>query len=203
MLHEWLTRVLAHGESVLAEAPALTDADRPRVAAALRDAYAVHALDVAGPPLPFDEPSALWAAEVLAAACWQVATSEEGERLRRREPAAPAEHLSADLLLRFLPAAYTRARARGLSGLVEQLATLFRHWPLSGVLAGPADGPLGSVEFDGHAGLQLLYAERQAEAGQTAWVPGEGKALERLEQVYRELGRPMPISPAPEATHVE
>jgi hypothetical protein len=204
--HDWLTRVLAHGESVLAGPPVLADGERPAVLAALRDAYAVHALDVAGPPLPLDEPTALWAAEVLATACWHAAVGEDAGRLRGREPATPAEHLSADLLLRFLPGVYTRARARGLSNLVDLLATLFRRWPLSGVLAGLTDGPVGSVEFGGHAGLQLLYAERQVEAGQTAWVPADGRTLERLEQVYRERGRPLPArptSPTPEGTHVD
>ena len=188
-LHDWLTRVLARGESVLAGPPTLDD--RPRVAATLRDAYAVHALDVAGPPLAFDERAAVWAADVLAAACWAVASGED-VRLPDREPATPAEHLSADLLLRFLPGVATRAKARGLSRLGDRLADLFRRWPLSGVLAGLADGPVGPVEFGGHPGLQLLYAERQVEAGQPAWVPSEGMALQRLEQVYRERGRPLP-----------
>ncbi len=193
VFHDWLTRVLAQGESVLAGPPRLTDGERPQVLAALRDAYAVHVLDVAGPPLSFDEPTALWAAEVLAAACWRVAGGEDaGHAPTGREPATVADHLSADLLLRFLPGVYVRARARGLSNLADHLAALFRRWPLSGVLAGLADGPVGSVEFGGHGGLQLLYAERQVEAGQPAWVPADWKTLERLEQVYRERGRPLP-----------
>ena len=204
MFHEWLTRVLADGESVLAEPPLLSDGERRRVVDALREAYWIHALDVAGPPIAFDEATAFWATGVLADACWLVASGEDTgvDRGCAREPSTPADHLSADLLLRYLPAVLTRGRARGLSQLAEFLTTVLRRWPLTGVLAGLADEPLGPVEFGGHPGLQLLYAERQVEAGQPAWVPGAGMTLERLEQIYRERGKPMPARLAsPEEAH--
>ncbi len=52
--------------------------------------------------------------------------------------------------------------------------------------------PLGPLDFAGHPGLQLLYAERLAAAPRAAWVPPAGPAREWAERAFHERGRPLP-----------
>jgi hypothetical protein len=72
---------------------------------------------VAGPAVPFDPDTALAAAELTCWACWFLLDrnqpeTEVEERVRMAGvPRSPAEHLSADLVLRYLPQVYRRARA--------------------------------------------------------------------------------------------
>ena len=40
------------------------------------------------------------------------------------------------------------------------MADVLRRWPLSGVLSDVVEAPIGPLEFGGHPGLMLLYAER-------------------------------------------
>src|SRR5262245_27554919 len=131
---DWLDRVLTDGAAVLAGPPDARPDDGAAVAVLAR-AYAAHALDVAGPPLPFDAATATAAAHALADACWRLVSAEAVATARLPEPATPAAHLSADLTLRLLPAVLHRARLRGDGPLVDDLAALLRRWPLSGVLA--------------------------------------------------------------------
>jgi hypothetical protein len=98
-------------------------------------------------------------------------------------PQTPAQHLSADLLLRFLAQVHRRARARDpVDPLPALLEKVLRQWPLSGVLADIDEGPMAPLDFGGHAGLMLLYAERLASREKPAWFP-TGKLLEYLELV--------------------
>jgi hypothetical protein len=161
----------------------------------LRRAYASHRLSVAGPLIPFDAPAAQSAAAFVLHACWFSVSRAEPDAVLERcltLPAAvatPAQHLSADLLLRFLPQLHRRARAHNPEDrLTTLLAEVLRRWPLSGVLSEVADGPLTATTFGGHPGLLLLYAERLALHAKPAWIP-EGPALEYAELVWRELGR--------------
>ena len=194
---DWLDRTFARGESVLNQLPVLA-ADRAAVVACLRRAFDRHALDVAGPTLPFDPDAAFAGAEVLAVACWRQASGAAGPPLAAPEPGGPAAHLSADVTLRLLPGVYRRAVASGTS-LAADLAAVLRRWPLAGVLADLDGAPATRPDFGGHRGLQLLYAERLAIAPRAGWVPPPGPAREAAERVFagRKLTLPDPIPDVP------
>src|SRR5947207_8958621 len=104
---DWLTRLLTHGESVQVEQPVENAADQRAILECLSTAFGRLALDVAGPPIAFDARTAFSAAFILARACWHLVAPEEDEPLPlhlEAEPASPSAHLSADVVLRFLPA---------------------------------------------------------------------------------------------------
>lgn len=200
---DWLERTLRHGESVLDAPPALAPAQHADADELLRAAFHLHALDVAGPPAAFDAAAAREAALALAWACWfLVRPPEDTAPVTLVLTANPsrAAHLSADVTLRFLPAVHRRARLREPGGeLVRQIERVLRAWPLSGVLADLDGAPTTAPEFGGHAGLQLLYAERLAAAGGRAgWVPVSSPARDRAERVYHGLGKPLPSAPPEE-----
>jgi hypothetical protein len=162
-------------------------------------AHEAYRLDVPGPAIPLDVAIACEAGEIVRQACWALVNFDDraedlAGRLRMsRPPAGPSDHLSADLLLRYLPRIYRRARATNPSDpIVGLLAAVFRQWPLSGVLAGLDEGPLAPPDLGGHPGLMLFYAERYAEHGRPSWRP-EGQAGEYLEVVLdeRDHGRLM------------
>jgi hypothetical protein len=192
----FLRGVLESGRLVLHEPlPAKADPDAEAV---LAEAYRRHALNVAGPPVAFDGPTALAAAHLLYLAGWYLLDANEPVDAARlampRDPRTRAQHLSADLLLRYLPAVYRRARAmRPDDELAAALANLLRRWPLSGVLADIDDGPLTATEF-GHPGLCLLYAERLARHEKAAWFP-IGRGIEAVELVWHDLGRDTSVLP--------
>lgn len=160
----------------------------------LQGAYAVHALDVAGPAIPFEPGVAEAAAAVVFRACRALVDREERpEELARslalpRPPASPSDHLSADLTFRYLPGIYRRARGIDPGdSLVSSLAALMRLWPLSGVLADLDDGPDPPPDLTDHPGLMLLYAERFARLGgrRPSWRPS-GRAAEFVDLVAGE-----------------
>ena len=194
---EWLSRVLANGESVQGAPPLLAPAERPAVVEILRAAFESHALDVAGPPFAFDSDAALAAAVALSAACWRLVGDGESRLRLDATPATPSAHLSADVTLRLMPAVYRRARLRDPEGeLTCELVTVLRAWPLSGVLADLDAPPTSPTDFHGHAGLQLLFAERLFTTGRPRWVPEPSPAREWVERVYLTQGRPLPAPPA-------
>lgn len=200
---DWLSRLLREGESIQESRPALSSFEEPGVVAELREAFDRHALDIAGPPVPFDESAARGAALTVAEACWHLVSAEGEEPVSLKleaEPGSPAAHLSADVTLRFLPAVYRRSRARFAQGpLTRELERIFREWPLSGVLADLDGRPTTPPEFGGHPGLQLLYAERLVRFNRPGWLPGNGAAREWAERVYQERNKPMPAPlPAPQ-----
>lgn len=193
-LAEFLQPLLHEGRAVLRAAPS-GPGGRQEVARLLHDAYAEHCLSVAGSPPPFDLETAHAAAALLHQACWalvnhgQPVTELEHVLTMPRAPATPSQHLSADLLLRFLPLVHRRARGLNPADqLTDLLARVLRTWPLSGVLSGVEDGPLTAPDFDGHPGLQMLYAERWCETSKPAWLPG-GRGYEYVELAWCELGR--------------
>jgi len=196
---EWLSRVLTGGESVQEDAPALAASERPAVVAQLREAFDVLALDVAGPPVAFAEDVAVAGAVLLASACWQLVGDEPAPLRFGKTPDSPSANLSADVCLRFLPSVYRRARFRDPAGnLTRELAALLRAWPLSGVLADLEDPPTTPADFNGHAGLQMLYAERLFTVGRTSWVPESGAPREWAERVFLERNKPLPAPPPKE-----
>jgi hypothetical protein len=180
---EFLQRLFQDGDVVFPERPHPAD-EHPQARAVLEQAYATYQLDVAGPPLPFDAATALAAAELTCWACWFLFDRNQPENAVEERvrmpgvPCLPAQHLSADLVLRYLPQVYRRARARAPDDrLTALLAAILRQWPLSGVLSDVTDPPLTPPEFGGHPGLMLLYAERLARHEKSAWKPqGEGLA---------------------------
>lgn len=195
---EFLVRLLEQGSVVLAGRPILTDADRPAATAALASAFRQHALDVAGPPIAFDPATALSATEFIANSCWFLLSRGEPDvevrnALRFPAPADSASaHLSADVVLRFLPALYRRSRALAADDtLTESLARALREWPLAGALGDVLEAPLTAPKFGGHSGLLLLYAERLASRPKPEWVLG-GSALPYIELTFSERAIPVP-----------
>jgi hypothetical protein len=186
----FLHRLFRDGTVVLRERPRLDSGSRAEALALLGGAYAAYRLDVAGPPVDFHGDTALAAGEFLGGACWfLVNRSEPAAELGRcltlpGRPAVPAQHLSADLVLRFLPQVHRRARSLAPDDrLTAILADVLRRWPLSGVLADVTEAPLTPPEF-GHPGLELLYAERLARTEKPAWLP-EGPGREYVELVQQ------------------
>jgi hypothetical protein len=191
VLSAFLHGVLSAGQLLLREP--LPPHAEPDAMELLAEVYRDHALRVAGPPIAFDGPTALAAGRVLYQASWYLLNAntpvEEKTLQMPGEPRTPSRHLSADLLLRFLPAVHRRAQAlRPGDALAARLAEVLRRWPLSGVLADIPDGPTTPLDFGGHPGLQLLYAERLAQHEKAGWFPAEG-AMQAVELVWQDLGR--------------
>jgi hypothetical protein len=200
-LAEFLDRLLTDGSAVLRSRPVVRRQDQRAAAARLEAAYAGYRLDVAGPALPFDGPAALAAAEGLWLACWfLLQRGEPPEEVEKAlalpaPPATAAEHLSADLVLRFLPSVHRRARAIDPADVLSGwLTRVLRRAPLSGVLSDVEEGPAAPVELGGHPGLLLLYAERLADSVRPAWVPGAGPVRPYVELVFGERGLPLPAT---------
>jgi hypothetical protein len=193
-LASFLDPLLREGRAVLAEAPAKPETSDAEVLRILQRAYATYRLSIAGPLLEFEPRIALPSAALVHHACWFLVsreeTSEEVESLLSMPgpPRTPSEHLSADLLLRYLPGVHRRARAHNPSDtLTTRLAEILRGWPLSGVLADIDEPPMLAPTF-GHPGLAMLYAERLAQHDRPTWLPGEAN-LDWAELVWQELGK--------------
>lgn len=193
---EFLTRLLRDGVVVFRSPPVPTRGTSARAAILLADAYESYRLDLAGPAISFDAAVACEAAELVRQACW--ALVNRGDRVAdlaprlamSRPPGRPSDHLSADLLLRYLPRVYRRARAASPNDpLVGLLGDVLRRWPLSGVLVGFDEPPLRPPELGGHPGLLLLYAERLVVHDRPAWEP-VGAGRDYLELVRQGCGRP-------------
>jgi hypothetical protein len=186
---EFLARLFQEGKIGFPTRPVPLTAVPAGALGLLERAYATYRLDVPGTPLDFDARLACAAAELVRQASWAlVFRPERIEDLERRltmprPPKSAADHLSADLLLRYLPLIHRRARALDpadpLVGLIERV---LRQWPLSGVLAGLDEGPTSALDFGGHEGLMLLYAERQARGTSPGWRPA-GRPLEFVELI--------------------
>jgi hypothetical protein len=197
VLTTFLRGALYEGRLLLRE-PLPAQAD-PEATALLGETYRLHALGVAGPAVPFDARAALAAGTLLYRAAWYLLNLNEpidaAALAMPADPRTPAEHLSADLCLRLVPALHRRARAtRPGDELAIRLADVLRGWPLSGVLSDVEDGPLTPPDFAGHAGLRLLYAERLARHDKPGWFP-TGPALETVELVWQTLGRDTSVLP--------
>ena len=160
---------------------------RPRLV--LRIAHA-ESVQIAGPArVP---PRALMAAEFLRQACWLlVSRNEPPSRWNDAQLGEPAraDHLSADVVLRYLPLVERRARALAPDDLLSRrLADVLQIWPLSGVLSDVLGGPKTPPTFDDHPGLQMLYAERLAGAEKPNWLP-PGRGREFVDLIRADRGR--------------
>jgi hypothetical protein len=187
---EFLARVLDEGRIVFRSGEVPRDRPTPRDVATLAEAFGRYALTVAGPPIGFEPAVACEAAELVRRAAWAlVDRGERAQELRRQArmhtaPTTPAQHLSADLLLRYLPQLLRRARALDpTDALVDILGDVLRRWPLSGALSDIEEAPTGPTDFGGHPGLLLLYAERLDGHDRPAWRPGPSSPA----FAYREL----------------
>jgi hypothetical protein len=197
----FVQELLTTGRVVSRQRPgAPTARERTEAARFLASVHADLRLEVAGPLIDFDEPAALTALERTWWASWFLVNRSEpaGEVERALSlpppPRSAAQHLSADLTLRFLAGLHGRARASSPDDvLTRQLDLYLRAWPLSGVLADLGEPPSTAPEFD-HPGLQLLYAERLAQRLRPAWIPSpspEGtfpSTRDRVELVLHERG---------------
>jgi hypothetical protein len=195
-LAEFFTRLLHEGKAVLQERPESPPAARGEAIGVLRQAFESYRLSVAGPRIEFDEEAALAAAELVRWACWYTVRRDEPaveleDRLTiHRLPSSPAQHLSADVAMRFLPQVYRRARALAPSDpLPGSLAKVLRQWPLTGILSDVAEEPLTPLEFGHHPGLLILYAERLATNQKPAWFPKTDFAYEFVELVFVQQGQ--------------
>jgi len=194
-LGEFLQGLFEEGRIVLKGRPVPSMGDRPAAIALLEAAFELHRLDVAGPPIPFDAPSALVAGELIRQASWfLVNRSEPVEEMERslaipHPPRSASEHLSADLAFRFLPQIERRARSISPGDWLSNfLADLLRSWPLSGVLSDIEEGPETVGDLGGHPGLWMLYAERLARDEKPAWMLS-GPARGHVELVFLGLGK--------------
>jgi hypothetical protein len=191
---DFLQPLFREGVVVLRQRPHL-GGERRQVLALLERTFADYRVEVAGPLLDFHPDTALAASELLAAACWFLVnhadpdTEVANSLTMPTPPATPAQHLSADLLFRYLPQVHRRARALAPDDrLAVSLAALLRRWPLSGVLSDVAEEPVTPLDFGGHHGLLLLYAERLARNEKPSWVPG-ARGFEYVELVFAELDK--------------
>jgi hypothetical protein len=199
-LASFLHDVLFEGRIHLHAAPA--DVDDPVALAVLRRAYDAHSLSVAGPMLPLDEKTALAAGRLLEWAAWYYLNpnlpvdTPEKKLCTPTLPSKPEQHLSADLVLRFLPTLHRRAQALMQNdALPLTLEKTLREWPLSGVMADIVDAPMTPVDFGDHAGLNFLYAERLAKHERVGWFP-LGRGMQYVELVWSQLGKDVSMLPA-------
>ena len=200
---DFLAEIFHEGRVVFRSARAPRDRPTERDVSVLAEAFATFALSVAGPTVAFDARTACEAADLVRQAGWALVDREERPAdLRRRlrmsaAPTTPANHLSADLLLRYLPQILRRARGLDPTDpLGEILGELLRRWPLSGALSDVEEGPLGTTDFGGHPGLLLLYAERVAAHDRPAWRPDPpSPAYDYYQLVSGECPRPSNSSP--------
>jgi hypothetical protein len=197
----FIQRLLAEGSVVLASQPVIREEERESAAELLSSAFSDAALDVAGPPLSFDAPTALGAAECLGAACWFLLSRAERSDVVARTLTlpgpgdSPEKHFSADVVLRFLPAVHRRARALSPDDvLTRSLEKILREWPLTGALADASALSLPPPTFGGHHGLLLLYAERLVRQMKSARAL-DGPAAQYVELVLAERGMPL-LAPA-------
>ena len=193
-LYDFIEHLMSEGQIRYGERSSALREPESAALTLLQKAFMSYRLQVAGPLIPFDEEAALKAAELVRQAGWFLVSHDEPESELEKYVAMPgppstaAQHLSADLMLRYLPQLHRRVLALNPDDLLaKKLTTILREWPLSGVLANIEEGPTSSLQFEGHPGLCQLYAERLARHEKPGWMP-DGPALEYVDWVRQELG---------------
>ncbi|QDV35066.1 hypothetical protein [Tautonia plasticadhaerens] len=203
-LAEFLERLFGEGRVSFTgpPPPSPAEAERSEALGPLRRAFADDLMDLAGPPLPIDGPAALAAAEWTRLACWFLVSRGAPPEVVDRALAPPppprsaAAHLSADLTFRYLPGVHRRARAIDPGDvLASRLAEVLRRWPLSGALSDVQGVPTSPVDFFGHDGLMLRFAERLALREAPDWIPTRGRGLELWDLTLDAMGRRPRSSP--------
>jgi hypothetical protein len=152
-------------------------------------------LELAGPELRLNITAALSAAEYLQRAAWFVVSRQDRAEVVSQclcDPVPPksAEDVaSVDLFFRYLPSLYQRAVASSPDDiLTESLKRQLLSWPLAGASADLSDPPSGRLDFFGHRGLQLRYAERLARRPRQGWKPTDPASLDVLTAVFLQQG---------------
>lgn len=196
--HEFLAELFDRGKIVFRAAPR----DRPSAVgvAVLAEAFEAYSLTIAGPRIAFDADIACAAAEFVRQAAWALVNRDDrmndlAKRLKMPgSPLTPSHHLSADLTLRHLPQVLRRTRGLDPADpVVSLLANELRNWPLSGVLSDVAEPPLLALDFGGHPGLLLLYAERLIGNDRPGWRPvANGPGRDYYELVLHEQAQGTP-----------
>ena len=190
----FLRELLEEGAVTLRTPPAPDPAECREARDWLAEVYSEYRLDVAGAPLEFAAEHAQAAAEFFWQTCWCLVRRDlEAELIEKHlqfplRPQTPAQHLTVDLLFRYMPQVHRRSRALSKDDiLTRRLEEVLSQWPLSGVLADINTAPVGDPEFGGHPGLQLLYAERFRRHPRPEWQPN-GRTGEYVELVCLEYG---------------
>jgi hypothetical protein len=192
-LLEFVRQLLETGEIVFHGPPEPATFEQHETAAYLGQAFELYRLDVAGQEIAHDADIALAAARFVRWASWFLVSREAPpefvtQHLTLPPPHSAAQHLSGDMLLRFLPQLQRRARSIAVDDALTNILTrVLREWPLSGILSDVPDPPLTRLDFDEHVGLKLLYAERLANNEKADWF---APWVDQLELVYHELGKP-------------
>ncbi len=198
---DWLRHLLDHGEAVFKLPPVLPKSTSEE-SAILQNAHCTYSLQLAGPMVPFSANIASLAGRVVLEASWAFLNPSPDhynnltalQSFRKLRPTSPGDHLSADLVLRFLVTVYRRALLRDSeSALTTDLREIFLDWPLTGLLADLEEPPHRDLNFYEHPGLQLLYAERFVRNARANWMPRVGTIRERVELVFQGLGRELPL----------
>jgi hypothetical protein len=194
-LAKFLHGLFEEGRIVLDGRPVTLESERAAALAVLTAEFESHRLDVAGEPIPFDPATSLIAGGLIRQVGWfLVNRSEPVEVMERslvmpRAPKSASEHLSADLVFRFLPSIYRRARSISPGDRLSVfLKDLLKAWPLSGVLSDLVEGPESVGDLGGHPGLWMLYAERLAISEKPEWMV-QGAARGHVELVFQGLGK--------------
>lgn len=148
----------------------------------LSEAFQAHRIHLADSPIGFDQAVAKVSASLLHRACWfLVDLSEQMMRrlfLDKVQPNA-SEHLSADVVFRFLPQIRHRTMATAPDDRLETIVSeVLRLWPLSGV---PKGRPDDISARGGHPGLWLLFAERLFAHRRNFWMTPPGPIRDRVD----------------------
>ncbi|RUL85745.1 hypothetical protein [Tautonia sociabilis] len=211
-LAEFLERLLGEGRVAFRGPPmaSATGDDRAAAVVILRTAFAEDLMELAGPPLPFDEKTAIAAAEWTRRACWFLISRGEPTEVVDRAlggfpmPRDASAHLAADLTFRYLPALRRRARAIDPDDVLSRrLDEVLRRWPLSGVLADLDASPESPTDFDGHEGLLLRFSERLIDHERRSWAPGSPLGREILALALEAAGRPRSALLGPDTRDLE
>jgi hypothetical protein len=191
-LQEFLAQLLNEGKIAFGSAKVLHERPTEAALAVLAAAFETTLLSVAGPRIAWDGKVAWDAVELVRQSSWALVNrAERAGDLKKRvlmpgSPVTPSHHLSADLMLRYVPQILKRARGLDASDpLLDLLAQVMRRWPLSGVLSDVQEKPLAPLDFGGHAGLLLLYAERLARNDRASWRPEQGSAAAEYDELVR------------------
>src|SRR5262249_44278876 len=116
-LMPFLRELLEEGAVTLRVPPAPDSAEEHEARNWLAEVFADYRLDVAGPHLQFVPKYAQAAAQFLWQACWCLVRRDlEAELIEKflqfpLQPQSPAQHLSVDLLFRYMPQLHRRSRA--------------------------------------------------------------------------------------------
>jgi hypothetical protein len=178
--HEFITLLLDQGKIAFQSSKVPHDRPTEQDEAVLAEAFETFARSVAGPRIGCDGRVACAAAEFVRQSSWALVNRDDRLSALKKHvampgsPASPSHHLSADLMLRYVPQILKRARGLDVSDpLVGLLGEVLRRWPLSGVLSDLEEKPLIPLDFGQHPGLLLLYAERLAAHDRPAWRPDQ------------------------------